>query len=268
MNIRLDKYLADSGYGTRTEVKSLVKSGVVSINGTLAKDCGQKINTDSDTVSVRGVQIGFNEYEYYMLHKPGGIITASRDKKAKTVLDLVESKKRRDLFPVGRLDKDTEGLLVITNDGDMSHRLLSPKKHVSKTYVAFVSGVAPEDIVERFEAGLDIGDEKLTKPAKLNRFDDISSLKEKYNDLIIETRFKDHFEKSDDIDNKDTSLSIFEITITEGRYHEIKRMFEAVGCEVVYLKRYSMGELTLDFNLKPGEYRRLTEEEVKTLKDF
>ena len=165
MKIRLDKYLADSGFGTRSEVKLLVKSGSISLNGNVVKDSGIKIDTESDEILVRGKKVGYSEYEYYMLHKPAGIITASRDKNEKTVIDLIKSKKRRDLFPVGRLDRDTEGLLLITNDGDLSHHLLSPSKHVSKTYLAFVTGEPSEDIYTHFKEGIDIGDDTLTKSA-------------------------------------------------------------------------------------------------------
>ena len=262
MKIRLDKYLADTGLGTRTEVKALVKNGAVSLNDMPVKDSSLKIDTETDIIQVHGKRIGYSEYEYYMLSKPAGIITASRDKKAKTVLDLIEDKKRRDLFPVGRLDKDTEGLLLITNDGDMAHKLLSPKKHVSKTYIAFVSGEIPDNIYQLFKDGLDIGDDKKTKPAELKLYPSISELCNVYPDNMIEEKYNLIANDTSD------SLNIFEITITEGRYHEIKRMFEAVGCAVVYLKRYSMGSILLDFSLQPGEYRILTDEELSKLKSI
>ena len=263
MNIRLDKYLADTGFGTRNEVRALVRSGVVTVNGERCKDSSMKVNTDSDSISVGGQQLSYSEYEYYMLHKPAGIITASRDKKEKTVLDYIKSKKRRDLFPVGRLDRDTEGLLLITNDGELGHRLLSPDRHVEKCYTAIVEGVGPRDIVEIFERGIDIGDDKNTKPAKLRHFSDMESFQISYNDDIIIDRYNALLENRDDASSE---LSIYEIKITEGRYHEIKRMFEAVGCSVVYLKRYSMGSLVLDKSLAPGEYRQLTDEEISSLK--
>ena len=256
MKIRLDKYLADSGFGTRSEVKLLVKSGSISLNGNVVKDSGIKIDTENDEILVRGKRVGYSEYEYYMLHKPAGVITASRDKNEKTVIDLIKSKKRRDLFPVGRLDRDTEGLLLITNDGDLSHHLLSPSKHVSKTYLAFVTGEPSEDIYTHFKEGIDIGDDTLTKPAELRRFASVSDVLNIYNDKVLEDRLSEY-----------NDAYIFEITITEGRYHEIKRMFEAEGCEVVYLKRYSMGSLILDFNLAPGEYRLLTDTELSSLKN-
>lgn len=258
MKIRLDKYLADAGFGTRNEVKALVKSGAITINGEKIKDSSQKVDTDTDEVNVNGEDVDYSEYEYYMLYKPAGIITASRDKKEETVLNLIKSKKRRDLFPVGRLDRDTEGLLLITNDGELSHKLLSPGKHVEKGYVAVVTGYSPDDIETLFENGLDIGDEKPTKPAKLRRFSDLEEFMTEYDDSYFAEKFSELKE--------DESLTIYEIKITEGRYHEIKRMFEAVGCSVVYLKRYSMGSLTLDSELKPGEYRKLKIDEYKKLK--
>ena len=231
--IRLDKYLADSGLGTRSDVRSLVRSGSVLVNGTIEKDAGRRIDENADEVICNGKSLTFAEFEYYMLNKPAGIITASRDKKEKTVVDLIKSKKRRDLSPVGRLDRDTEGLLLITNDGKLAHELLAPGKHVDKVYVAHISGELPEDAAEQFKAGIDIGDEKPTKPAELRVLD--------------------------------TDSGIVEVVLTEGRYHEIKRMFEALGCHVEYLKRISMGRLVLDETLGLGEYRELTEEELKGL---
>ncbi len=231
--IRLDKYLADSGLGTRSDVRSLVRSGSVLVNGTIEKDAGRRIDENADEVICNGKSLTFAEFEYYMLNKPAGIITASRDKKEKTVVDLIKSKKRRDLSPVGRLDRDTEGLLLITNDGKLAHELLAPGKHVDKVYVAHISGELPEDAAEQFKAGIDIGDEKPTKPAELR------------------------------VLNVDSG--IVEVVLTEGRYHEIKRMFEALGCHVEYLKRISMGSLVLDETLGLGEYRELTEEELKGL---
>ena len=260
--IRLDKYLADSGFGTRNEVRSLVKSGSVFVNEILIKDPGYKLNPDADEVSIKGRSVEYSEFEYYMLHKPAGVITASRDKNAKTVVDLIETRKRRDLFPIGRLDKDTEGLLIITNDGALSHRLLSPGSHVEKKYAAFVSGEIPDDIETHFQNGIDIGDEKLTLPAELREITDIEQLLSEKNDSYIRERYTECISKIDSSENK---IRIFEITLTEGRYHEIKRMFEALGGKVEYLKRYSMGPIELDHELSPGEYRKLNNEEMKNL---
>ena len=148
MITRIDKLLADSGFGTRSEVKKLLREGAVKVNGNIIKDPGFKADTEKDEIYCRGVRAGFTEFEYYLLYKPAGIITASRDKNEKTVVDLIESKRRRDLSPVGRLDRDTEGLLLITNDGQLAHRMLAPGKHVEKVYLALVSGNLPEDVVE------------------------------------------------------------------------------------------------------------------------
>ena len=253
MLIRLDKYLADSGFGTRSEVRSLVKSGSVSINEEIVKDAGQRLDTENDRVKVRGGYVSYSEYEYYMLHKPAGVITASSDKRERTVVDLIDSKKRRDLFPVGRLDRDTEGLLLITNDGDLAHRLLAPGKHVDKKYMAVISGELPNDATALFEAGLDIGDDKLTKPARLKVYD---TKKEYLESISKELRDEYLLEHCRDTDH------ICEIIITEGRYHEIKRMFEATNCKVEYLKRYAMGRLELDMNLKLGEYKAIKREDI------
>lgn len=235
MKIRLDKYLADMGVGTRTEVRKMIAKGQVRVNGTTALKAEQKVDTKSDEVSVNGLLVGYEEFEYYMLNKPAGIISASEDKREKTVVDLIESRRRKDLFPVGRLDRDTEGLLLITNDGALSHRLLSPKKHVDKVYFARVQGVVTTDDVRRFEEGVDIGDEKRTLPAK----------------LVI--RSVDESEKRSEI----------LLTIREGRFHQVKRMFQVVGKEVVYLKRLQMGNLVLDPSLKPGEYKKLDRKELE-----
>ena len=231
MSIRLDKLLADSGLGTRSSVRDLIKSGKVRVNEVPAKDPGQKVDPDNDLIAVNGKNISYEEYEYFMLNKPAGVVTATEDKKQTTVLDLIKDKKSRKLFPVGRLDKDTVGLLLITNDGELSHKLLAPGHHVDKTYLVRTDKPIDEELVERFKEGVDIGDEKLTLPAKLRL----------------------------------TDQSEAEITIVEGRYHQIKRMFEAFGLEVVYLKRLSMGELRLDETLEEGSYRRLTDDEIKCL---
>jgi len=232
--IRLDKYLADMGIGTRTEVKKLIHQGKVKVDDCIVKLPEQKIDTATQKVFCEGQELGYKEYEYYMLNKPAGYVSATIDAKDKTVLELITDKKRKDLFPVGRLDKDTEGLLLITNDGDLAHRLLAPKKHVDKLYYAKVEGVVTEEDIKAFAEGVDIGEDKVTRPAVLE---------------IL---------KSDEV-------SEIHLTIQEGKFHQVKRMFEAVGKKVIYLKRISMGTLYLDENLKLGEYRALTEEELKHL---
>ena len=235
--IRLDKYLADMGVGTRSEVKQMIRKGRVCVEGLPAKKPEMKIDERSDRVSVDGSDLSYVTYEYYMLNKPAGVVSATEDRLHTTVVDLIDAKKRKDLFPVGRLDIDTEGLLLITNDGALSHRLLSPKKHVDKTYVANVRGTVTEDTVRRFREGLDIGTPECAEWTKPGRLEIITS----------------------------GEVSEIRLTIQEGKYHHVKRMFLAVGMEVLHLKRESMGTLRLDETLKPGEYRALTKEELEKL---
>lgn len=234
MRIRLDKYLADMGCGTRSQVKREIAGGSVMVNGAPARRPEDKIDTEKDSVVFRGSPVGYVEYEYFMLNKPAGVVSATEDRKERTVLDLIDARQRKDLFPVGRLDKDTEGLLLITNDGEMAHRLLSPKKHVDKVYYARVAGRITEEHVRLFAEGVDIGDEKPALPAELT---------------VLSSG----------------EISEIELVIREGRFHQVKRMFQAAGGEVTYLKRLRMGSLVLDGELEPGEYRKLTEEEVRAL---
>ncbi|MBR6404526.1 MAG: rRNA pseudouridine synthase [Eubacterium sp.] len=257
MQIRLEKYLADSGFGTRSQVKKIIKQGNVFVNGVPEKDGSRRVDTDADEVVCNGKKVGYCEYEYYLLYKPAGIITASRDKTEKTVVDMIESKKRRDLFPVGRLDRDTEGLLLITNDGKLSHELLAPGKHVDKEYIALIEGIIPDYTIERFREGVDIGDEELTKPAELVIYEKVEDtgddrIKEKYIEITREMNET----------GQEKNISAIRITITEGRYHEIKRMFEVVGCKVVYLKRISMGKLNLPADMDLGEYIKIDKSDI------
>ena len=235
--MRLDKYLAEMGVGTRQEVKKQIRQGKAAVNGTVVKAADTKIDETSDEVTICGRNISYVSYEYYMLNKPGGVVSATEDRRDTTVIDLIKDKKRKDLFPVGRLDKDTEGLLLITNDGDLAHRLLAPKKHVDKVYYAKIDGMVTEEDVKRFAEGINIGaeEEEMTRPAKL--------------DIM-----------------KSAEESEIRLTIHEGKFHQVKRMFLAVGKEVTYLKRERMGTLCLDENLKPGEYRLLTEEEIENVR--
>jgi 16S rRNA pseudouridine516 synthase len=232
--IRLDKYLADMGVGTRSEVKNYIRKGRVQINDVTTKESDKKINIDSDKVTFDGSILTYVSTEYYMLNKPSGVVSATRDNLSKTVLDLIDST-NKDLFPVGRLDKDTEGFLLITNDGDLAHKLLSPKKKVSKVYYAKVDGRITKEDVETFSKGIQLSEDFTTLPAGLE---------------IIESG----------------EISTVKVIIHEGKFHQVKRMFEAVEKEVIYLKRLSMGDLILDENLALGEYRPLTEEEIKMLK--
>ena len=204
MLIRLDKYLADMQVGTRSEVKELIRKKRVTVNDNIVTKPESKINTDGDSVNVDGNAVGYHEYEYFMLNKPAGVVSATDDNTCTTVIDLIKTNNRKDLFPVGRLDKDTEGLLIITNDGAMAHDLLSPKKHVDKTYYAKVKG-------------------------------------------------------------KISDMEVKHVTIHEGKFHQVKRMFTAIGSEVLFLKRITFGALPLDESLKTGEYRALTKEEISIL---
>ena len=233
--MRLDKYLCETGFGTRSQVKDLLKKGQVMVNGEVVKKPELKINETTDQILCQGKKASYQKNIYLMLHKPAGVVSATEDNREKTVLDLVRPEDRKNgLFPVGRLDKDTEGLLLLTDDGELAHRLLSPKKHVDKTYYAKIDGQVTEEHVKQFREGLDIGDEKKTLPAVLT--------------ILLSG-----------------PVSEIEVTIHEGRFHQIKRMFEAVGCKVTYLKRLSMGSLVLDETLPPEEYRPLTEAELEGL---
>ena len=233
--MRLDKYLCETGFGTRSQVKDLLKKGQVMVNGEVVKKPELKINETTDQILCQGKKASYQKNIYLMLHKPAGVVSATEDNREKTVLDLVRPEDRKNgLFPVGRLDKDTEGLLLLTDDGELAHRLLSPKKHVDKTYYAKIDGQVTEEHVKQFREGLDIGDEKKTLPAVLT--------------ILLSG-----------------PVSEIEVTIYEGRFHQIKRMFEAVGCKVTYLKRLSMGSLVLDETLPPEEYRPLTEAELEGL---
>lgn len=231
--MRLDKLLANMGIGSRKEVKELIKKKSVSVNGKIIKS-NLSIDPEFDRIECNGQVVEYQKYVYFMLHKPSGYLSATRDQEQKTVLDLLKTEDQaRSPFPVGRLDKNTEGLLLLTNDGQLAHELLSPKKHVDKTYFAKISGFVTENDVAEFLQGVDIGD-YITKPAKLK---------------IL----------------KAEEVSEIEVTITEGKFHQVKRMFEAVGKEVLYLKRLTMGSLELDPTLKLGQYRALTDQEIQNI---
>lgn len=229
--MRLDKYLCELNIGTRSEVKDIIKHKRVMVNDIIVNDPGMHVN-DDDEVKLDGNILMYEEFRYYMLNKPAGVISATEDPVDKTVIDLLEGENTKGLFPVGRLDKDTEGLLLITNDGDLAHRMLSPKKHVDKCYlVKLAEPIDKEDIADLKE-GVDIGDDELTMPAKVEAI---------------------------------SPKSLY-LTITEGRYHQVKRMMNAVGNEVTYLKRVSFGPLILDNDLPLGSFRRLDDDEVLMLK--
>ena len=241
--MRLDKFLADAGMGTRAEVKRQIQKGQVFVNGCVIKRPETKILPE-DMVELNGQRIGAApEFIYILLHKPSGCVSATEDPRETTVMDcLPEEMKnsRRGLFPVGRLDKDTEGLLLITDDGALAHELLSPKKHVDKTYYAVVEGEVTKEDIKKTAEGLDIGEERNTLPARLE---------------ILKI-------------NRETEppRSEIHLTICEGKFHQVKRMMHALGKEVVYLKRISMGNLQLPDDLKKGECRLLSRNEISLLK--
>lgn len=235
--MRLDRFLAECGTGTRSEVKVYIKKNKVAVNGIVAKSGSIKVDVEDDTVTYEGQELSYEKFKYIMLNKPAGCVSATRDGISQTVLDLLEGEVTKGLFPVGRLDKDTEGFLLVTNDGQLGHNLLSPKKHVDKTYLAVVDNPLTDDDMQRFRDGLDIGDEDVTMPAEI--------------EFWGETENGEY---------------VFEVILREGRFHQVKRMFEALGSHVTYLKRTAMGAVELDDGLEPGEFRRLTAEELKILK--
>ena len=231
--MRLDKYLTQAGIGTRSQVKEYIRKGLITVDGVTEKKPERKIEENLQQICYQGKQISFEKFVYYMLNKPAGCVSATTDKRDKTVIELLAAENRDDLFPVGRLDKDTEGLLLITNDGELAHRLLSPRKHVPKKYLVILAGDVSEEQRTHLETGVDIGEEKLTLPA------------------VFEWKSREEKEAY--------------LTITEGKFHQVKRMFQAVDNKVLFLKRVRMGSLVLDESLLPGEYRPLRSEELKEL---
>ena len=234
---RIDKILSNLGHGSRSELKKFCKNGLVKVNGKVINNPGVQVDVENDEIIFDGEKVTYKEFIYLMLNKPDGYISATFDKRDPIVLDLID---KEDLvfepFPVGRLDKDTEGLLVLTNDGQLAHKVLSPKKHVPKTYYAKIEGIVTEEDIKAFAKGVTLDDGYETMPAEL---------------VIL---------KSDEI-------SEIELTIHEGKFHQVKRMFESVDKKVIYLKRLSMGKLQLDKNLALGEYRELTDEEIKMIEE-
>ncbi len=222
------------GIGSRTDVKDKIRQGLVMVNDNRIMSTGIKIDLDSDVVKYDNQVVTYAMHEYYMLNKPSGVISATKDHKDKTVLELIDSK-RKDLFPVGRLDKDTEGLLLITNDGELAHNLLSPIKHVPKRYFAKIEGNVTNEHVKAMALGMTFKDGTVVRPGELT---------------ILQSG----------------DISEIELVIHEGMYHQVKRMFLNLGLKVVFLKRLSMGSLKLDTNLKPGEYRPLTDNEIQQLR--
>ena len=225
--IRIDKYLCDMSIGSRSEIKEYIRKKLITVDGVVVTDPGMKISEDS-AVTFKGEPLQYKQFRYYMINKPQGVVSATKDNIDTTVMDLLKGVNTRDMFPVGRLDKDTEGLLIITNDGELSHRLLSPRSHVDKCYLVQLMHSITADDIKSLSKGVDIGDDTLTLPAKV--------------EAIAADRIY--------------------LTITECRYHQVKRMREAVGNKVVFLKRVSFGPLELDSDLAPGQYRELDDSEI------
>lgn len=232
--VRLDKFLSNMGVGSRTEVRLMIQKGQVTLEDQVIKKIDIKIDEETANVSVGGIRVGYAEHVYLMLNKPAGYLSATEDRHDQTVLDLVNHPRKKQLHPVGRLDKDTEGLLLLTDDGQLSHRLLSPKWHVSKVYFASISGLVTRDHIKAFEQGVVLEDGYQCMPA----------------DLVIK---------------KASDESEIVLTIFEGKFHQVKRMFEALGLKVTYLKRQEMGPLVLDPKLEKGKWRALTVEEQEKL---
>lgn len=230
--MRLDKFLCDAHIGTRKDVKKLIKDGKVKVDGVLAKSFDMKIDEENAEVTLNGEKIVYEKNVYFMMNKPAGYISATEDKYKNTVLTLLSDEyKSYNLFPAGRLDIDTEGFLLLTDDGIFAHNILSPKKHVSKTYFAHIDGKVLNEHIEMFEKGIELEDGYKTLPAKLK---------------IL----------------KSSDKSEIELTIYEGKFHQVKRMFEAIGCHVTYLKRIAMGNLFLDETLKKGEIKKLNKDDI------
>lgn len=258
--MRLDKLLGNLGYGTRTEIKKLCKQGAVIVNGKEMKKASDHVDPEKDEILFNGQKVNYREFIYLMLNKPAGYLSATFDKYDPIVLDLIDEEYLVfEPFPVGRLDKDTEGLLILTNDGQLSHRVLSPKKHVPKKYYAIIKGIVTEDDVEAFKEGVDIGEGYTTKPAQLEILNELTV------EELGESMGIDVDELKETIEYSGEGLCEINVTISEGKFHQVKRMFNAVGKEVIFLKRTKMGGLELDETLELGEYRELTEEEIELL---
>ncbi|WP_223069636.1 pseudouridine synthase [Paenibacillus caui] len=240
--LRIDKMLGHMGIGSRSDIKKLVKQGRVTVDGVRVKDSGMQVSPGLNRVEVDGEPVVYREHIYIMLHKPDGVVSATEDNRDRTVIDLLPREYRAfSPFPVGRLDKDTEGLLLLTNDGALAHELLSPRKHVPKTYEAKVAGTIGDDHRKKFAAGVKLDDGYVTKPAEL----EVQGCYEEADGHLV---------------------SQISLTIVEGKFHQVKRMFEAVGSRVLYLKRVRMGTLALDEGLPKGAFRELTAEEIEALR--
>ena len=239
--MRIDKFLSEAGVASRSEIKKIIKNGRVAVDGLTVNQGAVQIDEFKNCVTLDGEVISYEPYRYYILNKPAGCVSATKDRISSTVMDMLAGENVTEMFPVGRLDKDTEGLLLITNDGMLAHNLLSPRKHVDKTYIARVSRALTEEELLAFAQGVDIGDDSITLPANIRSADMNTGSNALYDG---------------------TCAAVYEVTIREGRYHQIKRMFRHFDSEVLYLKRISMGILELDDNLEPGAYRKLNAQEM------
>lgn len=257
--MRLDKYLAVASVDTRKNIRDFIKAGLVKVNGQVITEPAMIIDEKLDVIKFKDEIIEGIDRVYYMFHKPAGCITARSDKKSKTVLDYFQDINTKGLFHVGRLDKDTEGLLLLTNDGDFEHKIMYPDKHVEKTYFFCALGTLDDNKIRNLEEGLFIGTgEAITKPAHV--------------DVIFQGNYKEvsqelNLDNFYSVNSKSFNQPVVTgyLTITEGRKHQVKRMLKAVGCFVIYLKRTSIGGLALDENLEKGSYRRLKKEEINII---
>lgn len=265
--MRLDKMLGNLGYGSRSEIKALIKQGAVAVNGSPARDPGQQVDPAQDAVTLDGETVRYRDAVYVVMHKPAGVISATEDVRQRTVLDLLDDElKVFSPFPVGRLDKDTEGLLLLTSDGKLAHELLSPRRHVPKTYRALVAGEVGAAEAEMFRKGVTLDDGYVTMPAELTVLASAGAEEAGTHPAMAEPMGRIAPGRLEDAGGR--PLCWVELTIFEGKFHQVKRMFQAVGRQVLYLRRVAMGPLELDPQLAPGQYRELTEEEIAALKAY
>ncbi len=282
VNMRLDKYLADMGVGSRSDIKKAIRKCKVTVNGEVVRDAGENV-PEGAVITFFDEEIIYQQFQYYMMNKPAGVISASEDRHQATVVDLIRDdvfggQVRKDLFPVGRLDKDTEGLLLITNDGQMAHRLLAPKHHIDKAYYAVVTGIVSEEDIEKFKRGIRFDEHLTAMPAGLSILSTGKTVKELADKLQLSAD-PERFERvrlsgarfvgaeGPAAITDETVCSEIRVVIQEGKFHQIKKMIRALpgDKDVLYLRRMSMGDIQLDESLAPGEYRSLTEEEMDML---
>jgi len=277
-DIRLDKLLSNFGFGTRSEIRKYVKDGVIKVDGSIINDPSLHVDPENSTIEVNSILLNYRKFIYIIMNKPVGVISATHDNKLKTAIDLLPDEfSCFDLFPAGRLDIDTEGMLLLTNDGQLAHNLLSPKRHVPKRYYAIVDGLVTEEDVKLFQEGIVLDDGYKTMPAELKIIK--SGVEGKEYEIIEmgeEINMTESFGESENFNRSEgimegqfncgVDFTEIELVLHEGKFHQVKRMVEAIGKKVVYLKRVQMGGLRLDETLKPGGCRELTAEELELLK--